>query len=71
MIERMLGVDMQGPGVIVSVNTTDLGNVQFQVLLSCPTQGAFVLERTITTEFLDAVGSEAIPGRRAPTGVPL
>lgn len=66
LIERKLGVDMQGPEPIVSINTTDLGNLQFQVLLFCPTREAQKLENAITAEFLDAVGDDTIPRIAAP-----
>lgn len=61
MIERKLGVDMHGPDAMISVGTTDLGKIRFQVLLFCPTGEAFGLQKSITAAFLDAVDSDAIP----------
>jgi hypothetical protein len=52
LIERKLGVRIPGPGPTVIVSTTDLGNVQFGVVLFCPTARAVETEQTLTTEFL-------------------
>jgi small-conductance mechanosensitive channel len=52
LIERKLGVRIPGPGPTVIVSTTDLGNVQFGVVLFCPTARALETEQTLTTEFL-------------------
>ncbi|HET8725897.1 MAG TPA: mechanosensitive ion channel family protein [Alphaproteobacteria bacterium] len=58
LLERKLGVDMPGPAPMVSVSTTDLGNVQFDLVLFCPTKQASALEQAITTEFLGLAAQE-------------
>lgn len=55
LLERKLGVDMPGPEPMVSVATTDLGNVQFSVMLFCPTRQSLPIEQALTTEFLGRV----------------
>ena len=61
MIEKKLGVDIQGPEAAISVATTDLGRTAFHISLFCPKEQIFALEQSITAEFLDAVGTDSIP----------
>jgi len=61
MIERKLGVDVPGPEPEVAITTTDLGRVQFHVLLFCPTQVVKTIETEITKRFLDAINYGDIP----------
>ena len=59
MIDRKLGVDVPGPEPRVSLRTTDFANLQFEVLLFCPTREAADLERSLTAAFLEAVAKGA------------
>lgn len=63
LLERKLGVDMPGPEPMVVVSTTDVGNIQFNVVLFCPTGQSLSLEQALTTEFLGHVaeGSFHVP----------
>lgn len=57
LLERKLGVGMPGPAPVIVVSTTDVGNVQFSVLLFCPTGRSLELEQALTTEFLARVAA--------------
>tara|TARA_Y100000588_G_scaffold379511_1_gene461794 strand:+ start:389 stop:1240 length:852 start_codon:yes stop_codon:yes gene_type:complete len=61
LIERKLAVDLPGPDPEVTITTTDLGKLQFHILLFCPTHVVENLQATITERFLDAVAREGIP----------
>lgn len=63
MIERKLGVDMRGPDAVVGVRTTELGKVQFQLLVFCPTSEVSNIELTMMSELLDLLGTGSLPIR--------
>ncbi len=60
--ERRLGVTLGDAEPTVAVITTDIGKIQFQVALFCPTVKAVALEQEITADFLSAVKERRIPG---------
>lgn len=60
--ERRLGVTLGDAEPAVTVTTTDIGKIQFQVALFCPAAKAVALEQEITADFLAAVHDGRIPG---------
>lgn len=48
LIEKRLGVNIQGPGASVRVSTTEVGNYEFAVTLFCPAQQAVGIEQKLT-----------------------
>ena len=60
-LDRRLQVDVSGPEPVVTVGTSDIGKMQFAVLLFCPRQQALALERQIFGAILGAVRSGEIP----------
>jgi small-conductance mechanosensitive channel len=63
LLERKLGVGMPGPAPVIVVSTTDLGNVQFNIMLFCPTGRSLELEQALTTEFLGRVAGRGFGPR--------
>ena len=61
-VDRRLGVDVAGPEPAVSLHTTDLGKMQFDVALFCPRAEASALERTVTTAFVAAAHGGELGG---------
>ncbi|MEJ2027702.1 MAG: hypothetical protein P8X52_09740, partial [Limibacillus sp.] len=63
-IDRQLGVDVPGPEPRITVKTSDLGLLCFEVLLFCPTREAWALEQEVTLAFLEKVAEGAfdVPG---------
>ncbi|BDA86750.1 mechanosensitive ion channel protein MscS [Aureimonas sp. SA4125] len=55
------GVDIAGPGYEVTLGTSDLGKLQFHVMLYCLTQDARALEQTIIIGFLTDLENLAMP----------
>ena len=60
-LQRQLGVTLSDAEPTVTVATTDIGKIQLQVALFCPTSKAVELEREITADFLTAVRDGRIP----------
>ncbi|MBC8130616.1 MAG: mechanosensitive ion channel [Rhizobiaceae bacterium] len=62
-----LGTDIAGPGFDVTVTTTELGKLQFGVMIYCLMQDARDLQQAVTTAFLTDVatlaGQDAAPAR--------
>jgi small-conductance mechanosensitive channel len=63
-IDRKLGVDVPGPEPRITVKTSDLSLLCFEVLLFCPTREAWALEQEVTLAFLEKVAEGAfdVPG---------
>ena len=57
MIDRKLGVVVPGPDPQVTLKTSELGYMSFEILIFCPTKEAWALEKQITLDFLQAVTS--------------
>lgn len=60
--ERQLGISLSDEEPTVTVGTTDLGKIQLEVRLFCPTSRAAALQQEITGEFLAAVRDGRIAG---------
>ncbi|MEW6998295.1 mechanosensitive ion channel family protein [Colwelliaceae bacterium BS250] len=52
VIEKRLGVDLPGEEPYIRITTTDLGNLNFTIILFCPTEQAVSLEQRITQDFM-------------------
>ncbi len=63
--ERRLGVTLGDAEPAVTITTTDIGKVQFQVALFCPAAQAVALEQEITADFLAGIHDGRIPGGEA------
>ena len=66
LIERKLGVDLPGPEPQVTITTTDLGRIQFHILLFCPTSQVEAMQAKISDAFFDALCRREIPLLDAP-----
>ncbi|WP_068546153.1 mechanosensitive ion channel family protein [Thalassotalea crassostreae] len=53
VIEKRLGVDLPGEEPYIRITTTDLGHLNFTIILFCPTEQAVSLEQRITQNFMD------------------
>lgn len=52
VIEKSLGVDLPGEEPYIRITTTNLGNLEFTIILFCPTEQAVSLEQRITQDFM-------------------
>jgi small-conductance mechanosensitive channel len=53
MIEKRMGVKLQGTDASVRVSTSNLGNIIFTISIFCPTQKALVIEQNLTRYFIE------------------
>ena len=61
-LQRQMGVTLGSVEPTVTVATTDIGKIQLQVALFCPTERSVEIEQAITADFLAAVRDGRIPG---------
>jgi len=52
VIERRAGVDLPGPEPHMRVLTTDLGDIQIDIRIFCPTEQALEIEQKVTADYM-------------------